>query len=53
MRAGGSEGFLGGGEGGGPEGDGLVQVVNVDDEVADAAAVAHSGWQVLSRTHWA
>ena len=35
------ERFLGGIEGGGPEGDGLVEVVDVDDELTDPAAVAH------------
>ncbi len=36
------QGFLGGAEGGGPEGGAVVEVGDVDDEVADAAAV-HGG----------
>ena len=38
-------GFFGGAEGGGPEGGVVVEVGDVDDEVADAAAVVHGGRQ--------
>ena len=45
----GSDGFLGAADRTPPEGDGLVQVVNVDHEVTDTAAVAHAVSRVDSR----
>lgn len=45
------EGFLGGTEGGGPEGGAGLQVGDVDDEMADAAAV-HGGLQRAEGANW-
>ena len=46
------EGFILGVQGGGSEGDAGVQVVHVDDEVREAAAVGHCAGSLASWSMW-